>query len=88
LVKENYAVGFGIKEAPVIRIQTSARSAVKKHYRLSVWIAALLVIKLVNVGHSDVAAVIGFDFWIQGSAFLHVGGDYRVRRRQSANSED
>src|ERR1041384_6678077 len=49
LVKKNYAIGCRIKEAPVIRIQTCAWPTVEKHDRLSVWIAALLVIKLVNV---------------------------------------
>ena len=85
LVEENYAVRFGVKEATVIRVETGARPAVEKHDRLSVWIPALLVIKLVNVRHSDVAAVIGFDFGIKGSTFLHNGGDYRVRRHCSAN---
>ena len=49
LVEENYAVGCRVKEAPVVRVQTRAWPAVKKHDRLSVWIAALLVIELVNV---------------------------------------
>jgi hypothetical protein len=64
LVEENYAVGFGVKEAPVIRIQASARTTMEKHDRLSIWIAALLVVKLVNVGHSDVPAVVRLDLGV------------------------
>jgi len=61
LLEENYAVSFRVKEAPVIWIQTGAWPTVEKHDRLSVRIAALLVVKMMNVGHFDVATVIRFD---------------------------
>ena len=44
----------------------------QKHNGLSVWRAALLVIKLVYIRDSDVSAVVGFDFRVQSSKVFHV----------------
>lgn len=60
LFEKNDAIRFRIEEASIIRDQARARTAMQKDDWLSVGIAALLVIELMNRRDSDVAAVVWF----------------------------
>ena len=80
LFEEDDAIRVGIEKAAIIGNETRAWSTVEKHDGFAVRRAALFVIKFVNSGHSNVAAVVRFDLVVKSSQCLHVAGDYRVRR--------
>ena len=67
LIEKDDAVGVWIEEPAVVGDQSGAGTTMKKQNRLSIRRAALFVIKLVNSGHSDVPAVVGFQLRIKVS---------------------
>src|SRR5690348_18167895 len=83
LIEEDDAIGVRIEEATVVGNESGPWSTVQKDDWLSVRRAALFVIELVHIGHSDVSAIVGFDLVVESSARFHIAGDYRVSRRQT-----
>src|SRR5262245_27965250 len=72
LVEQNNAIRFRIKEASIVVVQTGSRPAVQEYNRLALRITTLLEIKLVNVGHFKMPAVVGLDGIVDSSQCAHV----------------
>ena len=85
LFEENDAICLGVEEPAVIGNETRAWSTVQKHHRLPVGCATLFVIKLVDSGHPNVAAVVRLKLVVKSSPCWHVAADYRLRACRSAN---
>src|SRR6185503_5164419 len=85
LFEQNHAISRRIEEAAIVRDQSGSWSTMKEHDRLSVRCAALLVIKFVHVGDSDVPGVVRFDLVVESSQVVHGGGDYVFEWSYSAN---
>ena len=66
LIEQHDAVGFRIMKLPILGHQPATRPAMQEHHRLAFWIAALFVIKLVNVGDFQTAGVVGLDWIVEG----------------------
>ena len=60
LFEKNDVICLRIEEASIIRDQPRAWSTMQKHDGFSVGVSTLFVIELVNVGDSNVAAIVRF----------------------------
>jgi len=67
LFEQDHAISLRVEEASVVVDQTRAWTTVQKHDGFTVRVAALLVIKLVNVGDWKMSAIVGFDGIVQSS---------------------
>src|SRR5438552_3231489 len=67
LIEQHDAISRRVVKLPILRHESTTRPAMQKHHRLAVWIAALLVINLVNVRHFQTRSVEGFDWIVKGS---------------------
>ena len=72
LIEQHDAIGIRIVKLPILWHQSATRPTMQKHHRLPIRIAALLVIKLVNVRHFQTASVVGFDCGIEGTHLSHL----------------
>src|SRR4030095_1553388 len=85
LFEKDHAISRRIEEAAIIRNEACSWSTMKEDDRLSIRRAALLVIKLMHIGDSDVPSVIRFDLVVEGSQVVHGEGDYVFEWSYSAN---
>lgn len=60
LLEKNYAISFGIEKASIVRHYASAWTTMQKHNRLPFRIPALLVVKFVSRGNSQVTTIVRF----------------------------
>src|SRR5947208_9918831 len=71
LIEKHDAIGVWIVKLPILRHQPATRPAMQKDHRLPLWIAALLIINLMNVRDLQPAGVIGLDWRVKSSKLSH-----------------
>src|SRR5438876_8220125 len=71
LIEKHDAIGVWIVKLPILRHQPATRPAMQKDHRLPLWIAALLIINLMNVRDLQPAGVIGLDWRVKRPEFFH-----------------
>src|SRR5205807_9336567 len=71
LIEKHDAIGVWIVKLPILRHQPATRPAMQKDHRFPLWIAALLVINLMNVRDLQPAGVIGLDWRVKSSKLSH-----------------
>ena len=71
LIEKHDAIGVWIVKLAVLGHQTATRPAMQKDHRLPLWIAALLIINLMNVRDLQPAGVIGLDWRVKSSKLSH-----------------
>ena len=71
LIEKHHTINFRIEVAPVVRRNSPAWSAVQENDRLTLRVATLLVVKLVNRRDLQPASVERFNRIVKGSEFCH-----------------